>query len=548
NVVPEVLKYNMSDLDGKPRADIETVFYNTSVARCSDKDKQYIYNTIPLQSYAGVVGEDHMYFFAFNSFGNNLDLAAQLADYIQQVKDETGHDKVNIIPISLGGSIVNSLYEFHMDEIKDSIDRIVNVISASNGSRIVADLYIDAFNKEEMYSELWPSLMDGYTGYLLNIVLRMLGKNFVNSFVDSVMDAARNHLLLNCLNMWGLSAAEEYPQIRAQYLMDEKYDNIRVQADKVYLAKIKRFENLSFLIDNYGVKVYNMVDYSVPLYRITKSFFYYNTDAVVDIYSTSFGCTSVPKGQKLAPGYVQPAVPTANAEYLDRLNNGEYILDFETDTAYDWAYTPYCTCADLSKHLSPDGEVDASTGLLPDHTWYFYEMNHERTGSSDTVLKNALFLLFMYDGMFPGFLADDYDVFYELPDVPERYVEYNHLPLFGTKLVAKYDSAFYAPQYNHFVDGRSGDLTYRVNDAIDWLNANEATAAADIVAKIQAATDDAIYALKTPTMPISKFNQTKADLEAALYGPPGEPVVDKMELFLTKFFKGISDFLNRAYG
>ena len=38
-------------------------------------------------------------------------------------------------------------------------------------------------------------------------------------------------------------------------------------------------------------------------------------------------------------------------------------------------------------HISPDRTVDPTTGLLPCTTFYFYNQNHESTGSNDVIMK-----------------------------------------------------------------------------------------------------------------------------------------------------------------
>lgn len=110
---------NSSDFDGKAPACVEVEKYPYSVAKCSDYEKQQIYNNIPLQDYAARVGEDHLYYFAYNSFGNNIDIVDELYAFIQQVKKETGHDKVNIVPISMGGTVANGLLDYYPEVVND---------------------------------------------------------------------------------------------------------------------------------------------------------------------------------------------------------------------------------------------------------------------------------------------------------------------------------------------------------------------------------------------------------------------------------------------
>ena len=40
------------------------------------------------------------------------------------VIEETGHDKVNIVPISMGGSIANGLFDYYPD-VMDNLNKVV---------------------------------------------------------------------------------------------------------------------------------------------------------------------------------------------------------------------------------------------------------------------------------------------------------------------------------------------------------------------------------------------------------------------------------------
>ena len=137
--------------DGKPLHNLELVRYPTSVARCS---------------------ENHLYYFAYSSFGNNLEIAQELYTFLQQVKRETGHDKINLAPVSLGATIANALLEFY-PQVADDLNRVVYVVPALDGSRIVGDIFTGnlSFDDKSLYNEMFPSFVSGYAGYLMNILI-----------------------------------------------------------------------------------------------------------------------------------------------------------------------------------------------------------------------------------------------------------------------------------------------------------------------------------------------------------------------------------------
>jgi hypothetical protein len=72
-----------------------------------------------------------------------------------------------------------------------------------------------------------------------------------------------------------------------------------------------------------------------------------NSDAIIDIDSTSLGATYVKAGDVLSEEYI---------------------------STHD------------AKYISPDGSIDASTCLFPDNVWFFHGQHHE-VGRNDVVIK-----------------------------------------------------------------------------------------------------------------------------------------------------------------
>lgn len=373
--VKEALAQSAIGLDGHPVSNIEVEKYPYSVDACNEQERGKIYNTIPLQDYSAVAGEDHLYFFAYNSFGNNMEIAEELYQMIQQVKRETGHDKVNIIPISLGSTVAVTLFEIH-PEVKDDLDEVVFIVPAPDGSRLVGDLYQGKFStdNESLYKTLMPSLVEGYTGYLINAALRLVPKQIVLDLLDKVVDSMRDVMLTNCTMLWGLVPSGDYDALAAEYLADEAHAEIRRQTDIFHRAQLNVRENILTFKEN-GVDFYDIVDYNFPLYSFVPSSKTCNGDGLIHFDSESFGATSGYINTPLPDGYVQAVVDGHN-------------------------------------HISPERIVDASTGLLPETTFYFLNQDHEGTGRNDVVMKLATEILL-------------YDELKDVHSMPERFPQFN---------------------------------------------------------------------------------------------------------------------------
>ncbi len=375
--VLDAFAVNMCDENGKNTGNIEVEKYLYSVAECSDYEKEQIYNNIPLQDYAKMAGEDHLYYFAYNSFGNNYDIVAELYDYIQMVKADTGHDKVNIVPISMGGSLANALLEYY-PQVMDDLEKVVYIVPALDGSTIVGDLYTKNFaffDTDFLYNGFLETLMDEEDARMIEVIARILPDEVLESVLRNVADCLVEDVAANVTMLWGLCPKAYYPEA-SEALLGGKPE-IKRQTDMYYQAQLDSYENIQTLVDK-GVEVFNIVDYDVPLYLIGNSWNDDNADGVIHLSSTAMGVHSALAGETLGEDYVQA-------------NTSE-------------------NCADPThNHISPDNVVDASTGLLPDHTFYFDAQSHEQTARNDAIISLATVLL----------ATDDVKDVYSTPDYPQ---------------------------------------------------------------------------------------------------------------------------------
>ena len=361
-VVLDAFEVNNCDpKTGKNTGNIEVEKYPYSVAECSEYEKGEIYDNIPLQAFSEIAGEDHLYYFAYNSFGNNYDIVTELYAFIQMVKKETGHDKVNIVPISMGGSIANGLLQYY-PEVMDDLNKVVYIVPALNGSSIVGDLYtknLAFFDTEFLYNGFLEALMDEEEARMIEVIARILPDQVLSSVLRNVANCLVEDVAANITMLWGLCPKEYYPEA-SKALLGSKPE-IKRQTDMFYEAQCNSLANIQKLVDK-GVEVFNIVDYDVPLYLIGNSWNDDNADGVIHLSSTAMGVKSAIVGETLGEGYKQ-----ANTSK---------------------------NCSDPShNHISPDNVVDASTGLLPDHTFYFDGQNHEQTARNDAIISLATELL-----------------------------------------------------------------------------------------------------------------------------------------------------------
>ncbi len=427
--IANALRVNAIGPDGLPVNNVHITKYYKSVAMCDEADKKFIMNAIPLETYAEKAGEDHLYFFSYNSFGDVLGIAEELYAYIQMVKSQTGHDKVNIVPISLGGTVFNALLELH-PEVADDLERVICIVPALDGSKIVSDVYNKELSLEDemLYSELFPSLMpDDYVAYVINLAIRVLPKQVVLDLLNKTVDELLDLILINCTTMWALVPSEDYPALAEKYLSGEGHEYIKERTAIYHQAQVNSSDNI-LALKSKGVEVFNIVDYGVPLISLVRSYKDYNADGIIHIDSTGMGAHTCPASEMFGDDYTSTGANCTNPSH---------------------------------NHISPDRTLDASTSIIPEQSFYFYEQDHEATARNNIIMNLAIDLLtdksitdiysdprypqFMYARDTRGFFAN------EVPDAQEIIEQsylYDYQLVYDTQAVL--DRAYYMEQ-NGFV-------------------------------------------------------------------------------------------------
>lgn len=358
NAVYDALDYLAYNEDGTPKNDFRVEGCNNkSAAECTPEEKDIIYDHIPIEEYSKAVGEENLYYFAYNSFGDMYEIVDNLEYLIEKAKKETGKDKVNLMPISLGGAISVAYVGEHPQG--EDINKIVLVVPAADGSEIVGKIMLGQLDYSDagLYRNMFTKLVgvDNYTGWLINIAVRVLPKNVLIGLLDAVASGLADSALARVTTMWGLVPSSMYEELSEKYLV--KGTKFADDVEKFHNSQVKYIDNLKNYAAN-GVKIYDITGYGLELYSLIDSDS--NSDKIIHSASTSLGATFSKVNEKLPIGYVQKAHPEA---------------DF----------------------LSPDGQVDASTCAFPYTTWFFGNQDHEKLARNDVVISLATQLLIVKD-------------------------------------------------------------------------------------------------------------------------------------------------------
>ncbi len=346
------------DENGDHVNNLQTQRWNHPISEMTEDDKDWLYRMIPLQNVEKVYGGDHIYLFTFNLVGDPIKSADELDEYIDMVKEQTGHDKVTLLPVSLGGTILTAYLNEHGHE---DVDQIINVVACLDGTDIVADMMDRKWNlaDEYLYHEFIPPILgeDAALGYLINIVLHIIPRSGVDAILTGAISAILDKMMINCPQIWAMIPSYRYDALAARYLTDKP--NLKARTDRFQDARLNLEKNILAAVAD-GVEVNTIAaanldfgEQDYAFFGIVASASDYNSDGIINLASTTMGATGAPSDKTLA----------------------------------DVEYTKEKKCINPDhNHISPDNKVDVSTAVLPENTWIFLDQHHE-VGNNDAVLN-----------------------------------------------------------------------------------------------------------------------------------------------------------------
>lgn len=304
-------------------------------------------------------GYENSYSFVYDWRLDMSTIAAQLDEYINYVMDLTNSDKVALVAMSMGNSVMTTyLYEYYYTaenySERNHIDSVIYVAGAMNGVNVCEDPFsgnisVDTLSllrylKEvlggnEIYTvfEVLYTLgmLEPLVEYVDNLTTELLNHGFNESVIDSIATIP---------GFYALMGKERYEEAR-DYIFNtpekrSKYAEIIRKSDYYhYSVQATNKEVLQSLLDN-GINTAIFAEYGYAMIPLTSD----NdrmTDGTISTYCESFGATCADVDGTLGEGYVQ---------------------------------AKKCSCG--KNHVSADNQIDASTCAFPDITWFGKNMRH----------------------------------------------------------------------------------------------------------------------------------------------------------------------------
>ncbi len=304
-------------------------------------------------------GYENAYKFVYDWRFDMSTIAAQLDEYINYVMELTDSDKVALVAMSMGNSVLTTyLYEYYYTAEnyaqRNHIDSVVYVAGAMNGVNVCEDPFsgnikVDSLSLMRFLNEVLDGnglytffevlytigMIDPLVKYVDNLTTELLAHGFNESVIDSIATIP---------GFYALMGKERYEEAR-DYIFNTpekraKYAKLIEMSDYYhYSVQATNAEVIQSLLDD-GINTAIFAEYGYSMIPLTSD----NdrmTDGTISTYCESFGATCADVDGTLGEGYIQ---------------------------------AKECACG--KNHVSADNQIDASTCKFPDITWFGKYMRH----------------------------------------------------------------------------------------------------------------------------------------------------------------------------
>ncbi|MDR3313403.1 MAG: alpha/beta hydrolase [Oscillospiraceae bacterium] len=323
-----------------------------------------------IQPGPGHTTADHVYFFASDWRRGQLENAAQLDAFIQEVKKESGHEQVSLFGISYGGLLAATYFTYYGE--KGDIDRAVLHSPALDGSALAVDL----LGREDFAFD--PASMVNFLMIYMNIESRLdqrikgLDLKLLSEIAVQVLRRYLVPEFLHFGSFWDVIPTAQYAALRDAYLDPVENAEIIRQSDVIHFEVMPNVAATFQKMQQQGVKIANICGYGLPMGSGSAV----NSDYIIGVSSTT-GAAALALGESYTP-----------AAFVG-------IARRCTDPAHH--------------HLSPDCTVEAASAYLPEHTWFFNGQYHGQAAWD--AYGNALYCKWLF--------TDEIADVYSNPDYPQ---------------------------------------------------------------------------------------------------------------------------------
>ncbi len=367
-LISALFKFNLVDEEGNSHPRVVTPRYAMPVSEYPgvieedgtwrSEARERFFSAIPCEDIAkekfGKNYEDYLYVYNYSAFSYTSKNVEGLHDYIETIlaNNKVGAEKVVLIPMSMGASVVSAYMDAYPTVAENHIRRVVGIVGAWDGTEIIADMLTQSYcdnSADLFYNGLISDLVGEPWGYVINIALRLFPKQVLRDFIDMALRGLATDLFGPTPSLCNMAPLDRYDEIK--WCMSS--DVVKAEVDKFYQAKARLFDTMAGL-EKEGVTFSFIAGYGLPFGACTSDYSLF--------------------------GFMNTA-PTTNSDEIINIDSTAPGTSF---VAYNETFTDI-----EGRELSPDGSLDISTTIYKESTWFFYEQKHELE-HNNTALSLAL--------------------------------------------------------------------------------------------------------------------------------------------------------------
>lgn len=292
-----------------------------------------------------------MYEYLYDSRLDPLVNAAKLKQYVDAIKEVTGHKKVAILGRCAVCVILNSYFlTYGWDDIESVI--FYNSIACGaevadawfTGEVLIDSAGLNRYAYEKLgLSPVYDLLVSAIEASEYSGLLKK-GTDFVQKIFDKVAPNLIPRLIRDifgtCPGWYSYISPEKFEKAKSFILGDNadgKYDKLIAKIDNYNYNFKEKARSVVEAMAADGVHVYIVAKYNNQMYPMLQDSAILGDDTISVYKQTYNGATCSEIGKTLSEDYIASA---------------------------------------NKKYLSPDKMIDSSTGALPDHTWYMRDLAH----------------------------------------------------------------------------------------------------------------------------------------------------------------------------
>lgn len=334
--------------DGSSKYDIHTTKFG-SLTEYTDLFSEYTKDEEGIVN-AGIqrFGAENTFFFNYDWRLSPLDHADELNEFIKFVKETTECDRVALACFSMGGTVTLSYLSKYGSEDLNSVEFCSTAFQGTSivGELFKGDLEVSLDGLFKRLGQLTRNNTFEQIIYYLNDGLNKNGFNssvsgFANGLVDSIKEEIYSGLFIPVFGympgLWALAPDEYYEADKAYMLNNGADDALIEKIDTYHEIQTNAKEIISSAMED--TSVYIFAQYGMAGVPASPKGATSNNDYLIDCIYASGGATCSDLNETLGDDYKQ-----------------QLLTDYN--------------------YLSADGQIDASTCLFPETTWFICGMGH----------------------------------------------------------------------------------------------------------------------------------------------------------------------------